>query len=145
MQVAVFGLENPGLVGASSYEQAVEKIKNLQIEVDYIEASFPIPSTEKDQSDTWEIEQGIKSRVQCVMERYSKTRTQAIEHIRQVAEDEAAIKNPGSIPTVSEKPPLKIVSKEVSSSSGQVAMMTSQPAEAQPPGIGPGVTAVYPA
>lgn len=105
-RVATISLDQPELVGASTIDQALEIIDSLEVECDFPEASFPIPSQEKDLSDTWEMEQGIKSRVMVVMERTGRTRPQAIEFIRQVAEDEAAIASPG---TAAAAPPLRIL------------------------------------
>lgn len=106
-RVAVASLNDPSLVGASSMDEADEIIDQLEVEADFPENSFPIPSQEKDMSDDWELEHGMKSRIQIVQERFGKTRAQAIEHIKQVAEDEKEIGTVGTIPAP--QPGLKVV------------------------------------
>ncbi len=70
----------------------VEQAKQLELILSWAEPRIPIPGPDRDQSDEWEMQVGIKSRVTVCMERYGLTRDQAIEHLKQVAEDEAEVK-----------------------------------------------------
>jgi len=72
------------------YGQAdlVTQAKQLQLLLAWAEPRIPIPGPDRDQSDEWEMQVGIKSRITVCMERYGLTRDQAIEHIKQVTEDE---------------------------------------------------------
>lgn len=74
------------------------------LEVDFPEPQLPLPSPERNQADQWEREQGSKSLVMVVMERYGKTRQQAIEHLRRVAEDAAEEARIFGQPTGPEQP-----------------------------------------
>jgi hypothetical protein len=76
------------------YGQAdlVSQAKGLQLVLSWAEPRIPIPGPDRDQSDDWEMQVGIKSRVTVCMERYGLSRDQAIEHLKQVAEDEAEVK-----------------------------------------------------
>jgi len=76
------------------YGQAdlVTQAKQLQLLLAWAEPRIPIPGPDRDQSDEWEMQVGIKSRITVCMERYGLTRDQAVEHIKQVSEDEAEIK-----------------------------------------------------
>ena len=51
-----------------------------------------MPGPDRERADEWEMQVGIKSRIQVCMERYGLSRDSAIEHIKQVADDEAALK-----------------------------------------------------
>jgi hypothetical protein len=66
----------------------VTQAKTLQLLLAWAEPRIPIPGPERDQSDEWEMQVGIKSRISVCMERYGLTRDQAVAHIKQVAEDE---------------------------------------------------------
>ncbi len=66
--------------------------KQLQLLLAWAEPRIPIPGPDRDQSDEWEMQVGIKSRITVCMERYGLTRDQAVEHIKQVSTDEAEIK-----------------------------------------------------
>ena len=70
----------------------VEQAKKLEMLLSWAEPRIPIPGPDRDLSDEWEMQVGIKSRVTVCMERYGLTRDQAVEHIKQVSEDEAEIK-----------------------------------------------------
>lgn len=64
---------------------------DLDLVLSWPEPRIPIPGPERDQCDDYELMRGTKSRVMIVQERYGLGRDQAIQHCRQVAEDEAAI------------------------------------------------------
>ena len=72
------------------YGQAelVTASKNLDILLSWPEPRIPIPGPERDQADAFELQEGSKSRFQLIEERYGLTRDQAVEHFRQVADDE---------------------------------------------------------
>src|SRR5208282_2415932 len=72
------------------YRQAdlVSQAKTLELLLAWSEPRIPIPGPDRDQSDEWEMPVFIKSRVTVCMERYGLTRDQAVEHIKQVTEDE---------------------------------------------------------
>ena len=70
----------------------VDQAKQLRLLLAWAEPRIPIPGPDRDQSDEWEMQVGIKSRVTVCMDRYGLNRDQAIEHIKQVTEDEAVIK-----------------------------------------------------
>lgn len=59
--------------------------QTLELEVDFPEYSFPIPSVEKDASDDWELQHGLTDEIQIMMERYNLTESQAIERFRKLA------------------------------------------------------------
>ncbi len=67
----------------------LEQAKQLQLLLAWAEPRIPIPGPDRDQSDEWEMQLGIKSRISVCMDRYGLNRDQAVEHIKQVAEDEA--------------------------------------------------------
>ncbi len=64
---------------------------DCQLLLAWPEPTIPIPGPERDQSDQNEIELGISSTVMVAMRRFGLTRDQAIEHIRQVAKDNAEV------------------------------------------------------
>ncbi len=70
----------------------VSQAKQLQLLLAWAEPRIPIPGPDRDQSDEWEMQVGIKSRITVCMERYGLTRNQAVEHIKQVTEDEEEVK-----------------------------------------------------
>ncbi|HMF38295.1 MAG TPA: hypothetical protein VKF17_16750 [Isosphaeraceae bacterium] len=76
------------------YGQAglVTQAKQLQLLLAWAEPRIPIPGPDRDQSDEWEMQVGIKSRITVCMERYGLTRDQAVDHIKQVTEDEQEVK-----------------------------------------------------
>lgn len=63
---------------------------SVRVLLSWPEPRIPIPGPDRDTSDAWEIGLGSKSRIQVIEERYGLTREQAIAHLEQVAEDEAA-------------------------------------------------------
>ena len=65
------------------------KRKRLAVLLAWAEPRIPVPGPDRDQSDEWEMQVGIKSRITVCMERYGLDRDQAIAHLEQVAEDEA--------------------------------------------------------
>ena len=70
------------------HDDLAERAKSLQLILAWAEPRIPIPGPERDQSDEWEMQVGIKSRITVCMERYGLTREQAVKHIKQVAKDE---------------------------------------------------------
>ena len=79
--------------------------KKLKLLLSWPEPRIPVPGPERDTADEWELSIGAKSRVDVVRERYGLTRDQAIERIKQVAEDEAEVATlmplkpiPGEVP-----------------------------------------------
>ncbi len=68
--------------------ELVAAAKTLRVLLSWPEPRIPIPGPERDQGDTWELQIGSKSRVQVIEERYGLTRDQAIDPLKQVAEDE---------------------------------------------------------
>ncbi len=73
------------------YGQAelLDQVAQFKLLLAWSEPRIPIPGPERDQSDEWEMQVGIKSRICVCMERYGLSRDQAVEHIKQVAKDEA--------------------------------------------------------
>ncbi len=69
-----------------------EQAAQLQLLLAWPEPRIPIPGPDRDQSDEWEMQCGIKSRITVCMERYGLNHDQAVQHIKQVAEDEQTIK-----------------------------------------------------
>jgi hypothetical protein len=68
---------------------ALEKnAKALRVLLAWPEPRVPIPGPERDETDSWEISLGIKSRIQVVQERYGLTADQALERLKQVAKEE---------------------------------------------------------
>ena len=84
-----------------------EQANRVELLLAWAEPRIPIPGPDRDQSDEWEMRCGIKSRVAVCMERYGLSRARAVEHIKQVAEDEteAAEIGPGKHHPVAGPPP----------------------------------------
>jgi hypothetical protein len=61
--------------------------KDVRLSLLWPEPFIPIPDTTRDQIDQAGIDMGVKSAVDVCMERYGMTREQAMERLRQVAED----------------------------------------------------------
>lgn len=72
--------------------ELLDQVSQLKLLLAWAEPRIPIPGPERDQSDEWEMQVGIKSRICVCMERYGLSRDQAIERIKQVAEDEVQVK-----------------------------------------------------
>ena len=89
------------MAGDRAIEAAATTVKVL---LAWPEPRVPIPGPDRDQTDSFEIGLGIKSRVNVVEERCGLTRDQAIRHIEQVAEDERAAA--AILPKPEEAPPL---------------------------------------
>jgi hypothetical protein len=69
----------------------------LELDVEFPEYSFPIPSLEKDQSDEWELSHGLTDEVELIKQRYGLTERQAFERLELIAkrrEQIAALKPP---------------------------------------------------
>ncbi len=64
---------------------------DLDLLLAWPEPSIPIPGPDRDAADQAEIALGLSSVVMIAMRRYGLTREQAIEHLRQVANDHAAL------------------------------------------------------
>jgi Phage portal protein, SPP1 Gp6-like len=64
---------------------------NLELVLAWAEPSIPVPGPDRDQLDQWSLEHGLKSRVSVCMERFGLTRQAAIEHIKQMADDEQEV------------------------------------------------------
>ena len=71
----------------------VSQAQTLQLLLAWAEPRIPVPGPERDQSDEWEMQVGLKSRITVCMERYGLTHDQAVEQIKQVAKDEEQIKD----------------------------------------------------
>lgn len=67
----------------------VQEASALRLLLSWADPRIPVPGPDRDQADEWEMQAGVKSRVMVVMERFGLSRDQAIEHIAQVADDEA--------------------------------------------------------
>lgn len=52
------------------------------------EPTIPIPGPDRDHADQWELQMGITSRIEVIQRRRGLSRDQAIEVLRQIAEDE---------------------------------------------------------
>jgi hypothetical protein len=90
-QLAELGLARKVLTACGNHyghADLLEQAKQLQLLLAWAEPRIPIPGPDRDQSDEWEMQVGIKSRVAVCMERYGLSRDQALKHIEQVAEDE---------------------------------------------------------
>ena len=66
--------------------------KQLSILLAWPEPRLEIPGPDRDQTDEWEMQCGIKSRVIVCMERYGLNEDQALERIKTVAEQEEKVK-----------------------------------------------------
>ncbi len=66
----------------------VGQSKQLQLSLAWPEPRLSIPGQDRDRSDEWEMQIGIKSRLTVCMERYGLSRNQAVEHLKKVKEDD---------------------------------------------------------
>lgn len=108
LQVAASHLENNGQDGGRLWD-AVEAIKADGLSLAWPRMSVLPPGPERDASDQFEVEQGYTSKVQVVMSRFDCSREQALEHLDQVAKDNAELEtlgiDPGSTPFQPPPPP----------------------------------------
>ncbi len=86
LQLARAILECVGAV--TGRPELVASAKTLDLLLAWPEPRIPIPGTDRDAGDLWEIQLGIKSRVRVAQERFGLTPEQAVAHIKQVAEEE---------------------------------------------------------
>ena len=94
-QLAELGLARKVLTACGNHyghADLLEQAKQLQLLLAWAEPRIPIPGPDRDQSDEWEMQVGIKSRIAVCMERYGLNHDQAVEHMKQVAEDEEIAK-----------------------------------------------------
>jgi hypothetical protein len=78
----------------------------VTLTLSYPEPRQPLPSPERNEADTWELEQGLTSRTRILMERKGLTREQAIEWQKQTLEDlkqEEALYQAAGLETPTEK------------------------------------------
>lgn len=79
------------------------------------EIEIPLPGTDKDTADQWELDKGITSKIQILMRRRGLTRDQAIAELKQIQKDNeeleamgvnqpspAALMGPGGVPAIEE-------------------------------------------
>lgn len=59
----------------------------LDLAITYPEPQLPLPTPERNEADTWELANGLTSRIRVVQERYGLTRAQAVRWIEQTVED----------------------------------------------------------
>jgi hypothetical protein len=94
-QLAELGLARKILTACGSHyghADLLEQARQLELLLAWAEPRIPIPGPDRDQSDEWEMQVGIKSRVTVCMERYGLNHDQAVAHMKQVAEDEETAK-----------------------------------------------------
>ena len=95
-QLAELALARKILIACGNHyghAELLEQAKTLELLLAWAEPRIPIPGPDRDQSDEWEMQVGIKSRILVCMERYGLNHDQAVEHIKEVAEDEELIKS----------------------------------------------------
>ena len=66
--------------------------RTLELLLAWAEPRIPIPGPDRDQSDEWEMQVGIKSRINVCMERYGLNHDQAVQRLQEVAKDEETAK-----------------------------------------------------
>jgi hypothetical protein len=71
----------------------VPQAKGLEVLLAWAEPRIPIPGPDRDKSDEWEMQVGLKSRINVCMERYGLNHDQAVQRLQEVAEDEAIAKS----------------------------------------------------
>jgi len=69
----------------------VASAAKLKLMLSWPEPRIPVPGPERDAADQWEMEQGLKSRVNVAEERFGLTEDQALDRIKKVAEQETAV------------------------------------------------------
>lgn len=86
--------------------QIAAAARSATILLSWPEPRIPVPGPDRDETDAWEINLGITSRLQVIQRRYGLTREQAIEHLKRVAEDEATAReilpDPYQVPTAAD-------------------------------------------
>lgn len=70
-------------------EKYLELSNNLDLTVTYPEVFMEVPGEERDRANSWELENGLKSKVQVYQERQGVNRDEALQHLAQVARDDA--------------------------------------------------------
>jgi len=75
------------------HTELLEQAKTLDLLLAWAEPRIPIPGPDRDQSDEWEMQVGIKSRINVCMERYGLNHDQAVQRLKEVAEDEETAKS----------------------------------------------------
>ena len=101
LQVAASHLENNNRDG-KPFRAAADAIEAEGLLLAWPRLQILPPGPERDQADQWELDNGITSKIQLVMSRNDYSREQALEHLRQVALDNAALEemgiDPGTLP-----------------------------------------------
>jgi len=94
-QLAELGLARKVLTACGNHyghADLLEQAKSLELLLAWAEPRIPIPGPDRDQSDEWEMQVGIKSRINVCMERYGLNHDQAVQRLKEVAEDEETAK-----------------------------------------------------
>lgn len=84
--------------------QLVAAAKTVTLLLAWPEPRIPVPGPERDQGDDYELARGYTSEVKVVMERYGLSRDQAIQHIKECAEDRKAVEKYLPQPAVPQDP-----------------------------------------
>ena len=84
---------------AAGSDGLVASADSIELDLDFPEPHLPIPSPERDAQDQLEVDQGWKSVISVIMERFGKTRSGAIEYLRQVRIDQAELVALGPVAT----------------------------------------------
>jgi hypothetical protein len=95
-QLAELALAKCILIASGNHYGHIELVssaKTIELILAWAEPRIPIPGPDRDQSDEWEMQVGIKSRIHVCMERYGLNHDQAIERLKQVADDEEIAKS----------------------------------------------------
>jgi hypothetical protein len=66
---------------------ATRQDRTISLVVSFPEPRIPLPTPERNDADTWELDQGLTSRVRLLQERKGLTRAQALDWMRQTVED----------------------------------------------------------
>jgi hypothetical protein len=74
------------------HAELLDQAKTLELLLAWAEPRIPIPGPDRDQADEWEMQVGIKSRINVCMERYGLNHDQAVQRLKEVAEDEEIAK-----------------------------------------------------
>lgn len=78
------------VVAGNHYDrpELVEAAKSLRLLMSWPEPTIPIPGSDRDNHDEWELRMGLTSRIQLLMQRRGMTRDQAVAHLKQLKKDE---------------------------------------------------------